>query len=206
MIGLELPPGTILLYSGNLSTLTGTTFHWLLCDGSEVSRLTYPDLFEVIGVTFGSGNGNDTFNLPDFRARFPLGSNGSNGSQLVSGGASSRVLTVAQLPVHSHDTGTLQILASGIHAHTYTDPGHNHGGVTGTAAFSGGSFAMLSGGGHGNDDGSHFHTISTDTTDITIQPDGSHTHSLQGLTGTQGLNEPIDMMPPYQTIHYIIRA
>lgn len=160
----------------------------------------------MIGITFGSGNGNDTFNLPDFRARFPLGSNGSNGSQLVSGGASSRVLTVAQLPTHSHDTGTLQILVNGEHAHDYTDPGHNHGGSTGSAAFSSGSFAMISSGGNGNDGGSHTHTINTDTTRITIQPDGSHTHSLEGLTGTQGSNQSIDMMPPYQTIHYIIRA
>ncbi len=203
---LELPPGTILLYSGNLSNLVGSTHRWLLCDGSEVSRLTYPDLFDVIGVTYGSGNGTDTFNLPDFRARFPLGSNSSNDSQLVAGGASSHVLTVAEMPAHLHDPGTLQILASGQHTHTYIDPGHNHGGVTSSAAFSSGPYSMNSAGGAGNDNGFHSHTIPTGTTGITIQASGSHTHLLQGSTGVVGGNQPIDTMPPYQTINYIIRA
>ena len=45
--------------------------------------------FAVIGVNYGAGNGDDTFNLPAFRVRFSLGSNGrytgitiqSNGDQ-----------------------------------------------------------------------------------------------------------------------------
>jgi microcystin-dependent protein len=201
----ELPPGTILLYSGNISSLVGSTYTWLWCDGSEVSRLTYSDLFSVIGVTYGSGNGIDTFNLPDFRFRFPLGSNGSNDSQLVAGGASSHVMTLAEMPVHSHGIGTLEILYSGEHSHTYVDPGHNHGGSTGTARFNTGGSGMYSSG-SGTDTGVHSHTIPTGTTGITINSDGNHTHSLQGLTDAQGLSQPIDMMPPYQTIHYIIRA
>ena len=30
---------------------------WLLCDGSEVSRVMYDRLFGVIGTTFGAGDG-----------------------------------------------------------------------------------------------------------------------------------------------------
>jgi microcystin-dependent protein len=168
-----------------------------------VSRITYPDLFSVIGVMHGSGNGNDTFNLPDFRTRFPLG---SNDSQLVSGGASSHVMVVAELPVHSHDQGSLITLTSGDHTHALVDPGHDHGGLTGSGPFSSGSFAMVLGGGSGNDGGVHTHTISSDITGITIDSNGSHTHTVQGSTGSQGLGQPIDMMPPYQTIYYIIRA
>lgn len=38
---------------------------WLACDGSEVGRTSYPDLFAVIGTTYGAGDGAATFNLPD---------------------------------------------------------------------------------------------------------------------------------------------
>lgn len=44
--------------------------HCLACDGSEVSRETYSELFEVFGETYGAGDGETTFNLPDFRGAF----------------------------------------------------------------------------------------------------------------------------------------
>lgn len=37
----------------------------LECDGRAVSRLTYASLFEVIGTSYGSGDGGTTFNLPN---------------------------------------------------------------------------------------------------------------------------------------------
>ena len=40
--------------------------HCLACDGSAVSRTTYPELFAAIGTTWGAGDGSTTFNLPDF--------------------------------------------------------------------------------------------------------------------------------------------
>lgn len=46
---------------------------WLLCDGTAVSRTDYADLFEVIGTTYGSGDGETTFNLPDCRGLFLKG-------------------------------------------------------------------------------------------------------------------------------------
>lgn len=46
---------------------------WLLCDGSEVSRTTYGDLFNVIGTIYGVGDDTTTFNLPDMRGRAPYG-------------------------------------------------------------------------------------------------------------------------------------
>lgn len=39
----------------------------LLCDGSEVSRTTYADLFAIVGTRYGVGDGATTFNLPDLR-------------------------------------------------------------------------------------------------------------------------------------------
>lgn len=46
---------------------------WLACDGQEVSRQTYARLFAKIGTTFGEGDGESTFNLPDLRSVFVRG-------------------------------------------------------------------------------------------------------------------------------------
>ncbi|MAS09927.1 phage tail protein [Salinisphaera sp.] len=46
---------------------------WLICDGREVSRSEYDDLYDVLGTVYGNGDGNSTFNLPDFRGRAPVG-------------------------------------------------------------------------------------------------------------------------------------
>ena len=47
---------------------------YLKADGSTVGRQTYPDLFTAIGSTFGAGDGETTFNLPDLMNRFAQGS------------------------------------------------------------------------------------------------------------------------------------
>jgi microcystin-dependent protein len=47
---------------------------WLTCDGSEKSRTEYADLFEVIGETYGVGDGSTTFNLPNLNGRTAIGS------------------------------------------------------------------------------------------------------------------------------------
>ena len=56
----DTPLGAILPFGG---TTAPTGF--LICDGSAVSRLTYAELFAVIGTKFGSGDGSTTFNLPN---------------------------------------------------------------------------------------------------------------------------------------------
>ena len=43
---------------------------WLFCDGREISREAYSDLFEAIGTTYGEGDGTTTFNIPDRRGYF----------------------------------------------------------------------------------------------------------------------------------------
>lgn len=71
--------GEVKAFAGN-STPAG----WLLCDGSAVSRTTYARLFEVIGTTYGSGDGNSTFNLPNLTDRFIQGS-ATAGTQKAAG-------------------------------------------------------------------------------------------------------------------------
>jgi len=57
--------GMIIPFAGNGDIPVG----FLLCDGASVLRDTYPDLFSVIGTTYGAVD--DThFNLPDLSDRF----------------------------------------------------------------------------------------------------------------------------------------
>ncbi len=53
---------------------------WLLCDGSAVSRTTYADLFALLGVAYGNGDGSTTFNLPDYRGEFLRGTDAGAGN------------------------------------------------------------------------------------------------------------------------------
>lgn len=54
-MGTTAPPGT------------------LVCDGSEISREAYAELFEEIGSLVGQGDGSTTFNLPDLRGKWMMG-------------------------------------------------------------------------------------------------------------------------------------
>lgn len=71
------PVGTIEMFAG--STLPE---NYLFADGNAVSRADYPKLFSAIGVTYGSGNGSTTFNLPDMRGEFPRGLDRGRGVDL----------------------------------------------------------------------------------------------------------------------------
>ena len=55
--------------TGDFRLMAASTFDstWLECDGSDVSRTEYSDLFDKIGVTYGSASPN-TFTLPTIKA------------------------------------------------------------------------------------------------------------------------------------------
>lgn len=63
-----VPTGSIVYY-GKSTVPSG----WLVCNGAAVSRTTYATLFDVIGTTFGDGNGSSTFNVPNLIDKFPQG-------------------------------------------------------------------------------------------------------------------------------------
>lgn len=102
LLGGIFPVGSIFMFGGS-SAPDG----WLLCDGSEVNRSTYSDLFTAIGETFGIGDGSTTFNLPDFQGRSPVGV--GSGSGLTpralgdSGGEEEHQLSVSEMPAHRHN-------------------------------------------------------------------------------------------------------
>ena len=67
----------VLLLSGNKSdievgdlcySLRTEKEGWLLCDGTSYSTTDYPDLFAVIGYTFGGSENN--FNVPNYKGKF----------------------------------------------------------------------------------------------------------------------------------------
>ena len=47
--------------------------NWRICDGSEVSRTDYAELFNIIGTAYGEGDGTTTFNLPYKKGRVSVG-------------------------------------------------------------------------------------------------------------------------------------
>ena len=55
--------------------------HCLMCDGSEISRETYSELFAKYGTIYGEGDGSTTFNIPDYRGAF-LRCIGGNAAEL----------------------------------------------------------------------------------------------------------------------------
>lgn len=78
---------------------------WLDCDGSSLLRADYPDLFAVIGTTWGSADGTH-FNIPDLRGRTPIGVGTGSGltarALAASGGTETHALSSAELASHSH--------------------------------------------------------------------------------------------------------
>jgi microcystin-dependent protein len=61
--------------TGSIIAMPTTTppNNYLECNGIEVSRATFAELFAVIGTTFGAGDGSTTFAVPDLRGRFIRG-------------------------------------------------------------------------------------------------------------------------------------
>lgn len=74
--------------------------NWALCDGALLSIRAYPALYALIGTVYG-GDGQQTFALPDFRGRIPIG----QGAGVVAGqsfGTEAVTITTEQLPPHTH--------------------------------------------------------------------------------------------------------
>ena len=94
---------------------SGVPKHCLACDGSAISRTTYSELFEVFGETYGAGDGETTFNLPDFRGAF-LRCIGGNAAALgVEQGdaTAAKGLYLTMQRVISDDSATIPLVNTG---------------------------------------------------------------------------------------------
>ena len=88
---------------GSIETFAGIAAKipegYLLCNGQEVSRTTYKDLFDVIGTTYGSTSGT-TFKVPDLRGEFIRGFDNGRG---VDNGRVFGSSQVDMIKSHNHD-------------------------------------------------------------------------------------------------------
>ena len=175
------PAGAIIMY-GAATAPTG----YLKCDGSNVNRVTYSDLFAAIGTTYGAGDGS-TFGIPNLESRFPIGYDGGSSYALagtggaitdtptLSGTNAGTAITEAQLPSHTHDSW-----GSGWPTGTWT-------GGTGTTQSSvtqtGGSLVSTS-------------TLRT----LATGSGNTHTHTWTGTSTA------VDTVPPYLVVNYIIKT
>jgi microcystin-dependent protein len=93
--------GEIVTFAGPSNPST----NFLPCDGSSLLRSDYPDLFTVIGTTYGAADSSH-FNVPDLRGRAPIGEGSGPGltprALGDSFGEETHQLTTAELANHTH--------------------------------------------------------------------------------------------------------
>jgi len=201
--------GEVKMFAGS-SAPTG----WLLCQGQAISRTTYAVLYNVIGTAFGSGDGSNTFNLPDFQDRCPKGKSGTKALGSTGGAETANLYhthTMAHVHGgidHLHGSGSLSFRL--IHNHGF---GGNMGGSRRDNNSS--DFAHYA---TGYSAPSHHHEGST----ATNEGGQEWTHQGSGLTGgsdrslttggasnettSASLSASQSILDPYQAINFIIKV
>lgn len=168
--GIQAPVGTITAFGGSTAP-TG----WLICDGASLLITDFPDLYNVIGTSYGTG-GAGTFNLPDLRGKIPFGLNASDAD----------FQNLGQTGGTKDSTHTHSISGS-------TDPAgaHNHGGLTNTTLVESfvGNFGRAAG--------------STTIPQFGINTEPDHTHGINLTSGSAGSSN--GNLNPYVVTNYIIK-
>lgn len=99
--GPLVPVGAILTWAG-----VTAPDNFALCDGRQMDRTAYPQLYSVIQNIYGSSG--NFFKLPDLKGRVIVARDQGN-QQFVNlnnlGGEAQHVLSVDEMPRHSHDIG-----------------------------------------------------------------------------------------------------
>jgi len=197
---INLGLGTFLVPTGSLIMWPSNTIpsDWKLCDGAAVSRVTYATLFSLLGTAFGAGDGSTTFNLPNFKNKFPYGAD----AVVVGATGGSTTITTNNLPSHTH-TFSVSSTGSGTTNTgnaTISDPGHAHSGVLNDS----GAGQLVAGTGIAYN---RLLATNSNTTGIT---DSGHTHGFSVTTSgsgtTAGTGSGTDFLPPYLGINFIIKV
>jgi len=199
------PVGVIRLFAGSTAP-NG----WLICNGDAVSRSAYSDLFKIIGTTYGVGNSNNTFTLPDMRGRCPIGvgTGASLTARTLGSNVGAETATLSEANMASHTHATTVGTQSANHTHSGTSGtvsvDHTHG--WGRNVGSSGSYGLRDGAGRSangtpntqgaNQDHSHATTTGTE--------DSNHTHSV--TNSYTGGGTPVGIMLPSIVVNFIIKV
>ncbi len=95
----SVPIGGVVPFAG--TNVSGLKPNWLLCDGDFAKKAEYPELWNILGNTWGASNAT-WFKLPP-KDVFILGA----GSKSVgtTGGSASHTLSIDEMPAHTHVVG-----------------------------------------------------------------------------------------------------
>lgn len=112
---LDTPVGAILAFGGSAAPA-----RFLLCNGAAVSRTTYAELFAVLGIAYGPGDGSTTFAVPNLQGRGPMGRDAGQAEFAAlaqTGGAKAVALAVGEMPGHAHQTPSRGTVSLADHPH-----------------------------------------------------------------------------------------
>jgi len=199
------PVGSMTMFAGS-SAPSG----WLLCNGNAVSRTTYASLFSVIGITYGSGDGSTTFNVPDLLGRVPMGAGTGTGLTARTLGAEigseSTTLTSSHIPQHSHtiDHGHADNISANQAGHTHTIGYQSDGTNDHDHALNSGTVTRVAGPSDGG--ASSTGTIPSGSTDPAITISGGVTDHT-GSSGNYGTASPtaVTAVQPSTVVNFIIK-
>ena len=162
---------------------------WAYCDGQLLPISGNEALFSLLGTTYG-GDGRTTFALPDLRGCVPVHPGTGPGRTTrklgQKGGTEQNTLNVTQLPAHSHNAETT--ISGAVTIGVSRRAGSVNTPVNNVLAGSGAGINLYA-------------------------PDSGSAQSLGGVkteltaatqTESVGGNQPIDNMPPFVGIHYVI--
>jgi microcystin-dependent protein len=195
-----MPPGTIVPFGGDAANVPEG---WLLCDGSEINRTEYADLFAVISVYWGHGDASSTFNVPDLRGLFLRGVDDPTGSNPAGEDPDADDRSAINDGGNAGDfVGSYQIHNTESHRHSIE---HNHPSIT----VSGGSHshtipAKINDAGWG---GNSVRRSDAYETTVTTNSGGSHSHSvnLPNFTGNSSYYGGNETRPVNAYVNYIIK-
>ena len=171
-----------------LSTISQDINGWLVCDGRSIAIADYPELYAVIGNSFGNVDG-EHFNLPNYTSRVigMYGEHTGNFSMTAYSmgediGVETVTLTTLQLPSHNH-TGTTD--TGGIHTHT-----HNANGGAGTSGNPATGLAYSNSFNTGNSVDTTDGELNLYTTPIALSINNSSSHTHTFTTANTGSGNP----------------